>query len=79
MNPQDLEQSAAQQHTPQKSVSQKRLIGLAIVVICIAVTFFDWTQETSSSRFDIFIGFLSPFFVCLAFHFSLSERKKIHP
>jgi hypothetical protein len=76
MNPHDLDQSVTQQKTPQKSVSQKRLIGLAMVVICIGVTIFDWTQESSSSKFDIFIGFLSPFFVCLGLSIFLYPNAK---
>ncbi len=76
MNSQDLEQSAAQQNTLSKNVRQKRLTGLAMVIICIGVTFFDWAQESSSSKFDIFIGFLSPFFICLGLSIFLYPSAK---
>jgi hypothetical protein len=76
MNSRDIEQSATQRNAPTRSVRQKRLIGLAMVVICIGVTILDWTQESSSSRFDIFIGFLSPFFVCLGLSIFLYPSAK---
>jgi hypothetical protein len=79
MNPQDLEQPAQQNTLSKnvsKNVSQKRLIGLAMVVICIGVTIFDWTQESSSSKFDVFIGFLSPFFTCLGLSILLYPNAK---
>jgi hypothetical protein len=66
MNPKNLEQgSVAQQNTNPKTIKEKRLIGLAIVIVCVGITIFDWRQTVSPSKFDIFIGLLSPFFTCL--------------
>lgn len=77
MNSKNLEQgSVAQQTVSSRNTKEKRLIGFAIVAVCVGVTIFDWTHPLYQSRFDIAIGFFSPFFICLGLSIFLYPSAK---
>jgi hypothetical protein len=77
MDSKNLEQgSAVQQTTNPRNRREKQLIGFAIVAVCVGVTIFDWTHPLNQSKFDIAVGFFSPFFICLGLSIFLYPSAK---